>query len=335
MSRYEPTHQPFRSFVQSNSSSKFAKFTSETPRSTLYEQVIRSPLFMRIMLLGFSAWLSLRAVGFYTNSYANTGRIVNPHLNLPTVRVNVRASLAGLAPWPLYQEGKLSWYRQGLRDVASHRALIEQLADDDVPAVLLAAAIANQGNSYQRPFGWERLEQAQIWLGEHVQWPQASWAQWQWVRSRWEADFEQYSVGIAQITPQEARTLATPRFGQSLAPTQAPINLLDDTVSIRLMWTKLAAHQRAAAAADLQLNETDRFILSAIANNDGPAVLQAYVARGGDLITLLNTYPGARMQLAKIMSYINYLHQHEGWPLPVGVNCDHIWWLIRTTPTTP
>ncbi len=331
MSRYEPTHYPLESFIQSSPFSKFAKFAQSAPRATPYEQITRSTWLMRFMLLALSAWLSLRVLGFYDNSYANTGRIVNPHLNLPTVKMNVRASLAGLVPWPLYQQGKLSWYRQGLREVERNRVLIEQLADDNVSSVLLAAAVANQGNSYQRPFGWQGLEQAQIWLGQHIEWPQTQWPQWQWAHSRWEARFEQYSVGIAQITPQEARDLGAPQFG----PNQLPTGLLDAEVSIRLMRAKLAAHQQVVTAAGLQLNETDRFVLTAIGNNDGPAIIQAYIDRGGDLITLLNTYPGARVQLAKIMSYINYLHEHEGWPLPVGVNCDHIWWLIRTTPTTP
>lgn len=50
-----------------------------------------------------------------------------------------------------------------------NRATIEALATDHVPAILLAVAIANQGNSWQRPMGLDWGERIQIAIGKHHQ----------------------------------------------------------------------------------------------------------------------------------------------------------------------
>jgi hypothetical protein len=250
---------------------------------------------------------------------------------LANMSSGVHFSLAWLEPWANYTTGKLSWYRQGLREVKNNREIIESHATgdvptddvptDDVPDVLLAAAVANQGNSYQRPFGWEGFEQWQRWLGTHFNWPIP---QWKWAQNQWNADFEEYSIGIAQITPGEVD-----HFGYD----HNKVDLFDNATSIKLMRAKLAATSQATAP--LELNKTDWFILVAIGNNDGPVVLRNYEKYGRDMQSFLANDIRSRRQLAKMMSYVDYLHIAEGWPLPEGVNHDHIWWLIQRAKAGP
>jgi len=234
---------------------------------------------------------------------------------------NVHFSMTWLAPWSNYTTGRLSWYRQGLREVKANRPFIEAPHTDEVPDILLAAAVANQGNSYQRPFGWEGFEQWQRWLGTHFDWPLP---QWKWAQDHWNADFEEYSIGIAQITPGEAE-----HFGYDLNK----VDLFDDATSINLMRAKLAATSQATASLDL--NKTDWFILVAIGNNDGAVVLRNYEKYGHDMQNFLANDIRSRRQLAKMMSYVDYLHTAEGWSLPEGVNHDHIWWLIQRAKASP
>lgn len=230
-------------------------------------------------------------------------------------------SLEWLEPWPNYTTGRLSWYRQGLHEVEKDRTLIEALDRNDVPGIILAAAIANQGNSYCRPFGTDVIEKGQRWLGEHFDWPLP---QWQWAKTRWNADFKEYSIGIGQITPGEVDT-----FGYD----HRKVDLFDPATSIKFMQIKLAKSGEAAAA--LNLNKTDWFILMAIGNNDGLGVLNSYVKYGRDMQNFLANDARSRVQLAKMMSYIDYLHTVKGWELPEGVNRDHIWWLIRRAKVGP
>jgi len=63
----------------------------------------------------------------------------------------------------------LPTYRQGAVEVRQNRATIEALATDHAPAILLAAAIANQNHSWQRPMGLDWRERIQIAIGEHHQ----------------------------------------------------------------------------------------------------------------------------------------------------------------------
>lgn len=220
-------------------------------------------------------------------------------------------------PWPNNYVGRLGWYRQGLREVENRRTYIWSLATEEVPAILIAAAIANQGNSPQRPFGWAGLEHVQRWLGKHFEWRLALW---QWAKARWENHFEEPSIGIGQIQPDEALRLAY--AGDRL-------NLFDDRVSIALMQAKLV--HAAELLAPLDLNVTDRFALIALSNNDnsdGRRIFDQFVAADHDLHKLLAEEEALCRQLARMMTYIEYLHAHEDWMLPDAINVERLWWYI-------
>lgn len=223
-------------------------------------------------------------------------------------------------PWPNFATGGMGWYRHGLREVASNARLIKTLGDDRVPAILLAAAIANQGGSAQRPFGIDAIERLQYWLGSNFDWPLP---QWEWGAARWHHYVEEPSIGIAQLLPGEAQQLRG--FGRP--------NLFDDRTSIRLMYTKLAAVSRAAE--NLELNQTQRFILLAIGNNDGLGTVQRLVAYDRDLERYLADHPQSRAQIAKIMTFVDYLAKHGDWALPDGINRDYIWSLASRPVVAP
>ncbi|RMH37085.1 MAG: RHS repeat-associated core domain-containing protein [Gammaproteobacteria bacterium] len=200
-------------------------------------------------------------------------------------------------------------YRQGAVEVRQNRATIEALATDHVPAILLAAAIANQGNSWQRPIGLDWGERIQIAIGEHHQFKDPRLA----------GLFNHPSVGVGQIMPGEARELGYE--GDTWG-------LLDDRTSIILMAAKL--EETADAISEFSLGTTESFILLAIGNNIGKTVtgdkrFRAY----GDVTAFLKGDREARTQLLKMMNWIGYLHAREGWSLPKGVDTNHIWQLLR------
>lgn len=223
-------------------------------------------------------------------------------------------------PWPTFAIGEMGWYRYGLREVAVNAHIIQALGDDRVPAILLAAAIANQGSSAQRPFGIETIERTQYWLGTTFDWP---FPQWQWAADAWRHFVEEPSIGIAQLLPDEAQALRG--FGRP--------DLFDDGTSIRLMYVKLA--DVSAAAEELGLNQTQRFILLAIGNNDGLGTIQRLLAYDRDLERYLADHPQTRTQIAKIMTYVDYLAEQGEWTLPDGINRDYIWSLASRPVVAP
>ncbi|HXF62824.1 MAG TPA: hypothetical protein VNK95_14465 [Caldilineaceae bacterium] len=224
-----------------------------------------------------------------------------------------------LIPWPDFTHGGLGWYRPGLREVERHANLIRALGDEKVPAIVLAAAIANQGSSAQRPFGIDLIERIQYFLGATFDWPLPGW---EWGARWWRQHLEEPSLGIAQLLPDEARRLRG--FGIP--------DLFDDRTSIRLMYAKLARVSDAAEA--LGLNQTQRFILLAIANNDGDGAIVRLTNYDLELERYIAEHPQTRIQIAKIMSFVDHLSQ-QGWNLPDGVNREYIWWLVNQSGGTP
>lgn len=227
-------------------------------------------------------------------------------------------------PWPNNLVGRLGWYRQGLHEVNKHREYIQSLATEEAPAILIAAAIANQGNSPQRPFGWDGVERIQAWLGRRFEWQLQAWS---WAKSQWVDFFEKPSVGLGQIQPDEARRLTY--AGDR-------INLFNDQASIGLMQAKLHnAHQLFTA---LDLNQTELFALLALSNNDnsdGVGVFNTFQRFNSDLTQLLTHDAASRIQLARMMTYIDYLHSQDCWELPNGINTDYLWWLIHNARPMP
>lgn len=238
---------------------------------------------------------------------------------------DIQDAAAWWLPWPNNLVGRLGWYRQGLHEATKYREYIQSLATEEAPAILIAAAIANQGNSPQRPFGWDGFERLQSWLGYRFEWQLTAWS---WARAQWSDYFEAPSVGIGQIQPTEARRLVNYAGDR--------INLFNDQASIGLMQAKLQnAYQMFQT---LDLNQTELFALLAISNNDssdGVGILSLFQRFNNDLTQLLSYDPASRIQLARMMTYMDYLHREECWELPKGVNTDYLWWLIQNARPTP
>lgn len=297
----------------------------QAPFEGIYRYLLLLTCLLSLNIFGASSLTMQDAIEFYQFRFLTKLGSMYPYAatynSLTKLNVGIHLSWDQLQPWPNAFQGRLGWYRQGLSEVEKHRTLIHALDTKDAPGILLAASIANQGNSPQRPFGIDLLEEGQQWLGQHMDWPLP---QWQWAKQEWDSDFKACSIGIAQITPEEVK-----QFGFDSQKT----NLLDPGTSIELMHTKLAATSQAAAA--LGLNKTDWFILVAIGNNEGPQLIQYYQKAGHDMQRFLANDERLRRQLARMMTYADYLHNEKGWNFPEGVNRDHIWWLIRRVKASP
>ncbi|MBI3959273.1 MAG: hypothetical protein HY328_10735 [Chloroflexi bacterium] len=194
-------------------------------------------------------------------------------------------------------DASLPAYRQGAAEVRQNRATIETLASDQVPEILLAASIANQGNTYQRPLGVDWGERVQVVFGLGGD----------------------PSVGIGQIMPGEAK-----RYGYA----GDVWGLFEDEVSIGLMAAKL---QRTESAVDsLHLAPTESFILVAIGNNMGDTVVtnSNRFRQYGTISGFLKNDEEARTQLLKMMNWMEYLQANEGWSFPKGVDTNRIWQLL-------
>ena len=268
--------------------------------------------------------LSLQTAGVFQRSFETKLAFLYVYYYSSATTENLESAL-WWAPWPNNLVGRLGWYRQGLQEVEQHRTYIQALATQEAPAILVAAAIANQGNSPQRPFGWDGFERLQAWLGARFDW---QWEQWDWARRQWNDFFEEPSVGLGQIQPEEARRL--------VAYAGDRINLFSDQASIGLMQAKLQNAHRMFA--ELDLNQTELFALLALSNNDssdGAGILSLFQRFNADLSQLLSYDPASRIQLARMMTYLDYLHREECWELPNGVNTDYLWWLIHNARPMP
>jgi hypothetical protein len=220
-------------------------------------------------------------------------------------------------PWPQYEIGVPGWYRQGLIEVRQREQLIKALMPNDDTAIILAAAIFNQANSPQRPFGWEGLERLQVWLGQHIEWPLSRWP---WAHNYWNAWFEQYSVGVGQITPAEVRRLG-------FNPLQT--DLFDEATSIRLMSRKLS--QTYSQALALGLDRTDALLLMIVSNNNDFDTITSFHNFDEDVLRFLRRSPYGQSQLSRMMTYIHYLNVNEHWPLPHDVDWKYLCQLANTT----
>jgi len=293
----------------------------QAPFEGIYSHLLLLTCLLGLITFGTGPLTNSDAIEFYQFRFltklGNMYPYASTYNSLATIGAGVHLSWDQVQPWPNSFQGRLGWYRQGLHEVAQNRLLIQSLETKGVPTILLAASIANQGNAPTRPFGADLPERLQQWLGDHCDWPLP---QWQWAKTEWDADFKQYSVGIAQIRPDEVE-----QFGYDLAK----IDLFDPTTSIKLMNIKMA--RTIDAAAPFGLNKTDWFILVALGNNEGPSVIANYMTSGHDMQSFLANDFRLRRQLARMMTYSDYLHSYENWPWPEGVNRDHIWWLIRKT----
>jgi hypothetical protein len=168
--------------------------------------------------------------------------------------LDLTSSLSFELPWPQYDKGIPGWYRQGLAEVRENRDIIQRLTEGDDLGTVLAAAIANQGNSVWRPFGWNGLERLQVWIGQNLAWLAPEGTR---LRAYWDNWFIHYSVGVGQLTPMEVERLG-------YAPGR--LNLFNDSANISLMHAKL--DETYKKAIQLGLNRSDALLLMLVSNND-------------------------------------------------------------------
>ncbi len=192
----------------------------------------------------------------------------------------------------LVEEGRIA--------VKHNAATIEAAANRyDVPPTMVAAGIAAQGNSYQRPFGLDVLEQVQM---------------------KWQTKFDpgnEPSVGIGQIEPSEAL-----RFGV----TDNPWDLFSPEVSIECMAAKLGGVD--AAIADLAkqgitVSERDRWMAMMIAQNGNTVVEALYTKYEANWNKYLNDPENPRNRerdylLPRVWEHMRWLKEH-GWYIPPDV----------------
>jgi hypothetical protein len=220
-------------------------------------------------------------------------------------------------PWPQYDKGIPGWYRQGLVEVRENHEIIKRLTKGSDLGIVLAAAIANQGNSLYRPFGWAGLERLQVWIGQNLDWlvPEGTWFRVQW--NDW---FIDYSIGVGQLTPAEVKRLG-------YAPGR--LNLFNDSANISLMHAKLdETYQKAIR---LGLSRSDALLLTLVSNNDEFDTITQFQEYGYDIQKFLAGSPYARRQLARMMTYVHYLHLHAGWPLPAEVDWHYLRQMANTS----
>jgi hypothetical protein len=220
-------------------------------------------------------------------------------------------------PWPQYDKGIPGWYRQGLAEVRENREIIQRLTENDDLGIVLAAAIANQGNSVWRPFGWNGLERLQVWVGQNLHWlaPEGTW-----LRAQWDDWFIHYSIGVGQLTPTEVERLG-------YAP--ARLNLFNDSANISLMHAKL--DETYQKAIQLGLSRSDALLLMLVSNNDEFDTIMHFQDYGYNIQNFLAGSLYAQRQLARMMTYVHHLHVYEGWPLPSDVDWDYLRQMANTS----
>lgn len=288
-------------------------------RDATYDYLAASPQILTIVIVVLGPVFALRLIGLYytdfeprwsgpyPTEYAYTYRY---EVRLPDLQSFQNSWLKWSPPWPQYEKGIPGWYRQGLLEVRENRSFIEALTNEEQTSIILAAAIFNQGNSVQRLFGWEGLERLQVWLGQNLEWPLSRWT---WAHNHWVAWFEQYSVGIGQITPAEVK-----RLGFKLSKT----DLFDEHTSIRAMHAKLNHTYKRAIA--LGLNRTDALVLMMVSNNNEFDTIENFQKFDQNIQRFLVRSPYAQRQLTRMMTYIHHLNVHEYWPLPANVDWDYL-----------
>lgn len=225
-------------------------------------------------------------------------------------------------PFKWYQQavGQFVFHQQqlGLRGIQIsdwYRKEITELNSAQVPSVILAAAIANQGNSPTRPFNIDLLEKIQVLLGQTFDWPLSIG------KATWDDIFKNPSVGITQIMPCESHGFPTSM-------------LFDPKVSIKLMVAKL--QETSKAALQLGISPNDWFALTLLGNNFGSTAVDGYSAylhqysfAPRDMKQFLDTFPASKQQLARMLAYVQYMSQYEGWALPQNIDMNYLWSLVE------
>jgi hypothetical protein len=281
-----------------------------------------SPWILSFIVFVFGPVVALRLITLYYAAPAPHWRIVYPYeysLNRTIFDLDLSGPLSFdlSLPWPQDDKGIPGWYRQGLAEVRENHETIKRLTGGDDLGIVLAAAIANQGNSPQRPFGWTGLERLQVWIGQNLSWlaPEGIW-----FRTQWNDWFIHYSIGVGQLTRAEVERLG-------YAPER--LNLFNDSANISLMHAKL--DETYQKAIQLGLSRSDALLMMLVSNNDEFDTIAHFQEYGYDIEAFLAGSLYGQQQLARMMTYVHYLHVHEGWPLPADVDWNYLRQMANTS----
>jgi RHS repeat-associated protein len=196
-------------------------------------------------------------------------------------------------------------YQYGLHEVRKHTDFIRTTADEwELHPIILASAIADQGNTVQHPFGWYGAEKLLLEVKPNA------------------------SVGLAQIRPSE-QSAYREKYGLEE-------DLFDPEASIQYMAAKLQTEKETIAAWEriegTGLIDRDRFMLLLIAQNG--SVFNSFVGEyQQNWQALLIDNAGAWRVLNFQISYIEYLLT-QGWSLPPGIETEDLDYIKRTLEST-
>jgi hypothetical protein len=179
----------------------------------------------------------------------------------------------------------------GRSDVLDNDALIVEIAPDypEVPAILVAAAIAHQASDIERAFGVDLLEQIVLNV----------------------PGFDNMSIGIAQLRPSETESLGL-----------GDVDLFEPEIAIRGMFSKITAGCARIDALQSPISPlpaTDRLMLLSLAQNS-PTAVDAFFAAGGDWPTVLSHANNQRV-MRYFLVHLDWLLE-TGWELPGEIDLE-------------
>jgi hypothetical protein len=188
---------------------------------------------------------------------------------------------------------------RGYQEVVANQHLIVDTAQvQNIPAVSLAAGIMNQGSSWMRPFGTDTLDRLQISTGLPSSFPFS------------DKFGPEASIGIAQLTASEVNEYL-PGCSHECA--------LQPGKAIESMAVKIAA---AAALLPGDISMTDRLMVLALAQNNGPGAANLYLSNNREWSGIYQAIPDDWDQLGKVLENIRYLTSTGDFILPEGVDLE-------------
>jgi RHS repeat-associated protein len=177
--------------------------------------------------------------------------------------------------------------------VANLQHIIRAAQAHDIPPVILAAAIMNQGSAVTRLFGTELIERCQ--LGIPFDSPYTG---------------ERATAGIAQLTPGEIR---------KYVPGCDTECLFQPAKAIEGMAVKIALADELLPS---DINRTDRWMVLALAQNNGLGAAQTYLAKGGAWKEVYGEIPSDWDQIGKILKNVRYMSEIGLYNVPWYVDLE-------------
>ena len=200
--------------------------------------------------------------------------------------------------------------------LANYKHIFTVASSYRIPPTILAASIMAQGNSWQRyvPF-FERLQVNSLTVSRD--WP-GGLGQVLGCRA---------SVGSAQLTPNEMN---------KYLPGHNANDLFQDEVAIEGMAAKLANADTILNAGGVSYSETDRWMVLAVAQNNGPGSPNLYIQKGGKWdkfyeAELEDREPSSDwLNLGKILKNVRILSRYVTYAIPGDIDLDRWQRIINT-----